>query len=1836
MSTTPELSANFSGLTNEINRVFSVMSGKTPVLTGPPGPIGVTGPTGPIGSTGPSGATGIGIGTTVKGDWVSGSGVYSTNGGTSPDAVTYNGSLYVCIQAVSSSIITPDQDPTNWLLYISKGVTGPTGPQAVTGPTGFMGATGIGIGTTLQGNWTYNATYRSRSGVNADMVTYQGSTYVCIQATAFVSTIPPSQDPTNWLLYVQMGATGSTGPLGTTGPIGIGIGTTLQGTWSNINPYSVNSGTNPDAVTYNGSLYVCQANVGATGPLATPDTDSIHWLLYVQKGATGPVGAIGPSGATGSVPGFLYRPTGPTGPLGGPTGPYPNPTVQASAYILPSVDATYDIGATGIQFKDVFFSGDLYQAGRKFVGGGGGGGGNTFMIAGGSGTNKLAYTNDGITWLPDISGNAMFSSYCGAVAWNGAIWVAVGSDTSKGVAYSSDGILWNAATTPFDTTPLMAVAWNGSIWLAGGNSGLMYSYNGINWTVSTSYSAFGVRCTTIAWNGLLWVAGGFNGTNRVAYSYDGITWTPSITGYGVFLQLCKQIIWNGTVFVGVGSVGTNQPAIGYSYDGIKWSNFNPDLLSTPSAYFSNYAVIQTNTVTWNGSYWLIGCQQYSNPNIPYQGLILKSSDGIIWTVFGNATIFYNVNTLAWNGSVFVAGGTAKPSGLSGLIAYSYDGITWIQSTSGSSLINYNSALASRQVLPFVGLGNSQVGLKYSASGPTGPTGGTTGPTGPWLQVSASILPTQDLTYDLGATGLRFRDIHLGGSTIYLGDSVTLSATSDGTLSAKNLTGTVSLLTPTGLNGGTLAGVGTTTVSESSNFYGSNIFSKPFADAPIVVVSSTSISNTNTKLIVNPVTTSGFRVYSDVTGTAYAWIATARTDYTFSFYNSVTPLPTPTLDYTAISFVLNTNSILRAGSPPYTASLKLDSPSTTKTININTGIQTITFTGLSGNTTYTFKIIAVDSVSTTITSSDQTFTTLQQLSLGAITTPTNDAGAGDVTMSAAEAATGGVGPTYTYTIQYKLFGSADSTYANGSSQTEYENIDVTNLIPGIKYTFRIKVVDSATPTGNIAYSTPLDYTMVDGLSPKIPDVVITIDATSVKADTFATGAGTLKINIVGNSYAPSVFIDRPGAPPYTVSIKLSYVNQDYSLSDVSSWTPNSLQHTFSGLYPGTYDIKISVTDSATIPYTAISASFNQANTIITGPNTLSDLIYSSISNTGTVSLKNMTGNITPDSGLGGSITLVIDFTKVSGGVPPYSLNISIFDGGNQIEPIPSIPSITSGTYNINTNKWQGDGDITVTGITGSTDTFSIFWAVTDSTVVTEFYTYNESTTTTNAYPLGGINGINIFDALVPPSLSFNPDMSTSTTLSYFTGFATGGSGSFTYDLQYRPTIPPGGAYISAGPTDTINGLTPATSYEVRYKATDNISGNSVYSSVDTQTTASVLAPVVITGNATWGSGSLYCDGTITSIGTGEYVASGICYSTTNTTPTLADTVVDNPYPPTAFPAIISATADVDPLTYYVRVFATNSDNLTGYGDVITVTTPTVTTGGNAIGGQGTITVSGTVTANGNVTVSNIGFYFGTNNPPTGQSDVTSFDPFNIPINFQKTIDDINPGTYYVQAFATNDIGIGSGNIVGPITVSPICLAKGTMIHLADMTQKPIEDITYADELLVWDFDEGRFANANPLWIKKAETTDKYNLLSFSDGSTLKTINQHRIFNKEAGAFTWPMTDATPLGTHTFNVNQEEPTLVSKEVVSEPVEFYNVITARHINLFANGILTSCRYNNVYPITSMKFVKDLERPVVDQANFVSVAPKYYEGLRLAEQTIEVQDTIKYIERLEQLAKV
>ena len=220
---------------------------------------------------------------------------------------------------------------------------------------------------------------------------------------------------------------------------------------------------------------------------------------------------------------------------------------------------------------------------------------------------------------------------------------------------------------------------------------------------------------------------------------------------------------------------------------------------------------------------------------------------------------------------------------------------------------------------------------------------------------------------------------------------------------------------------------------------------------------------------------------------------------------------------------------------------------------------------------------------------------------------------------------------------------------------------------------------------------------------------------------------------------------------------------------------------------------------------------------------------------------------------------------------------------------------------------------------------------------------------------------------------------------------------------------------------------------------------------------------------------------------------------------------------------------------------------------------------------------------------------------------------------------------VLAYAVNSAGVAYSPTV--LTWTPIvCLAEGTLITLADNSTKTVENIQMSDLIKVWDFDNSVFASAHPLWIKQSETTTQYNQLTFSDGSILRTIEQHRIFNKQAGAFTYPMTDATPIGTITMNAQGNEVTLVDKCIMIDTINYYNVITDHHLNLYADGILTSMRYNNIYPIANMKFVKD-DRVLRHTEEFTSagIAQRWIDGLRLAEQTMSIPNIKWYTQRLE-----
>lgn len=65
----------------------------------------------------------------------------------------------------------------------------------------------------------------------------------------------------------------------------------------------------------------------------------------------------------------------------------------------------------------------------------------------------------------------------------------------------------------------------------------------------------------------------------------------------------------------------------------------------------------------------------------------------------------------------------------------------------------------------------------------------------------------------------------------------------------------------------------------------------------------------------------------------------------------------------------------------------------------------------------------------------------------------------------------------------------------------------------------------------------------------------------------------------------------------------------------------------------------------------------------------------------------------------------------------------------------------------------------------------------------------------------------------------------------------------------------------------------------------------------------------------------------------------------------------------------------------------------------------------------------------------------------------------------------------------------------------------------------------------------------------------------------------------------------------------------------------------------MLTSCRYNKIYPIKDMKFVKD-DRSIIPFEDY-NVPIEYYEGMRLGEQNYEIDKTNRYVANLISTAK-
>ena len=367
--------------------------------------------------------------------------------------------------------------------------------------------------------------------------------------------------------------------------------------------------------------------------------------------------------------------------------------------------------------------------------------------------------------------------------WRGVCWapekslfVAVGGpnplNENKNVMTSSDGMNWTLQTAASN------LIWSDVCWAAERSlfvaiaasttalSNIMTSPDGFTWT-SQSTGQIGVL-NTICWSPQLGMFA-VGGTNRLATSADGISWTQvSITTTSI-----SSICWSPErkMFVGVAFVGTQRVLV--SYDGISWT-------PRPSA---------DDTTQWREVCWSPELGKFvavSSDSSTTKMKVMTSSDGLSWTLYPSANDAYTWRTVIWSPqlSVFIAidnngnmmtsqDGTMwklipKPSNAEG----TFLSMCWSPELSMFVTVSTgNTFMTSKPLLPAsksVVLANPSHIIVNSMSGNVG-IGTTTGIDGR-LRVegmiqSHSILPISCNVYDLGSSTHRWRDLYLSGTTI---------------------------------------------------------------------------------------------------------------------------------------------------------------------------------------------------------------------------------------------------------------------------------------------------------------------------------------------------------------------------------------------------------------------------------------------------------------------------------------------------------------------------------------------------------------------------------------------------------------------------------------------------------------------------------------------------------------------------------------------------------------------------------------------------------------------------------------------------------------------------------------------------------------------------------------------------------------------------------------------------------------------------------------------------------------------------------------------------------------
>ena len=327
-------------------------------------------------------------------------------------------------------------------------------------------------------------------------------------------------------------------------------------------------------------------------------------------------------------------------------------------------------------------------------------------------------SDDGSNWTP-VPTSPFTSNIPGAnpaglgIGWNGDKWVATGTDSGSNTLYwSYDAIAWYIGIVPgsnlfnhnFNPSNIhhgSDVVWNGKMWVAvgcnyGSNQHIMYSYDGRHWAYPYVYALSATNVTCLAWNGYLWAAGCIGGGTPVMLSSDGLNWAPS---YGCPMGDTYGIAWTGIRWIGVGVDNGTSSVWTSGDDGMSWV---PSQNVFPGG--AGVCASSQRTLPYTGTTVIPKKQRVqqtdilasvNNPSTGGSNFFNSIDGGASFDQISNLNAYTTFLSVAWNGSIWVAGG------VDGYTYYSAGGVNWTRQA-GSALLTICTCVLWTGIAWFVG------------------------------------------------------------------------------------------------------------------------------------------------------------------------------------------------------------------------------------------------------------------------------------------------------------------------------------------------------------------------------------------------------------------------------------------------------------------------------------------------------------------------------------------------------------------------------------------------------------------------------------------------------------------------------------------------------------------------------------------------------------------------------------------------------------------------------------------------------------------------------------------------------------------------------------------------------------------------------------------------------------------------------------------------------------------------------------------------------------------------------------------------------------------------------